>query len=191
MNWTEDRLEGKYNWKGIYGVGASIDLKKNGIFEYNWVSGLLNGTTVGTWKIEGRKIRLNSNIQPSADFDIIKAEHDDTNALSVKVSDINDNPIYFANCFLLSNNKVIESAATDLAGVAQLPKIKADSLKIQFVGYKNIKLKYDQTASIYHFKMKEISHYRFFTDHELTCKRNRLYDPELEGIKNVKKYYEK
>lgn len=46
---------GKYQWKGIYGVGSSIELKKDKTFEYNWQTGLVWGTTFGTWKREGKR----------------------------------------------------------------------------------------------------------------------------------------
>jgi len=112
QNLTEDKLIGTYIHKGVYGVGASLELKKDRVFEYNWVTGLINGTTIGTWTIEGKKIKLNSNLQSnldlSKDFEINKTERNDTSLLTLKVLDPNDNPIYFASCFLVQNNRVIE-----------------------------------------------------------------------------------
>ena len=196
-NLTENKLIGTYHWTGIYGVGTSIELKKDGVFEYNWVTGLINGTTIGTWTVEGKKIKLNSDLQPDTDlnkdFEIIRIEKRDTSLLTLKVLDSNDNPVYFANCFLEHNNKVIKSSSTDLNGFTKLNKIDSDSLTIQFVGYKTVKIKYDKTVSHYEIKMKEINdYYEYFTDKVLIFKNDRLYDRTIKTDKYVRKnYYER
>jgi hypothetical protein len=196
-NLKEDKLLGTYHWNGIYGVGASIQLKKDGVFEYNWVTGLVNGTTIGTWTLERRKIKLNSEFQPytdlKKDFEIIKTEQSDTSLLTLKVLDTNDNPIYFANCFLAQNNKVIESSTTDFNGFAKLNKMDSDSLTIQFVGYKTVKIKYDKTVSHYEIQMKEVTdYYEYFTDKVFILKNDRLYDRTIIKDKYVRKnYYER
>lgn len=189
-NLTENKLIGTYHWKGIYGVGASIELKKDGVFEYNWVTGLINGTSIGTWTVEGRKLILNSDLQPDTDFEIIRVEQRDTSLLTLKVLDSNDIPLYHANCFLEHNDKVIESSSTDLNGFAELNKVDSDSLTIQFIGYKTVKVKYDKTVSHYEIKMKEINdYYEYFTDKVLIFKNNRLYDLTIETDKYVIKNY--
>ena len=194
---TENKLLGTYHWKGIYGVGASIQLKKDGNFEYNWVTGLKNGRTIGTWAFDGRKIKLNSEFQPDIDlnndFEIIKTEQSDAKLLTLKVFDTNDNPIYLANCFLEHNNKAIESITTDLNGFAKLNKVDSDSLKIQFIGYCTVKIKYDKTVSHYEIHMKEVNdYYEYFTDKVLNFKNDRLYDRTIKKNKYVrKKYYER
>ena len=196
-NLTENKILGTYHWTGIYGVGASIELKKDGVFEYNWVTGLINGTTIGTWTLEGRKIKLNSEFQPDTnlnqDFEIISTEKSDTGLLTLKVLDSNGSPVYFARCFLEHNNKVIESSTTDLNGFAKLNKLDSDSLKIQFIGYKTVKIKYDKTVSHYEIKMKEIhDYYEYFTDKVLIYKNKRLYDKTIKKNKYVRKnYYER
>ncbi len=168
-------------------------MKKDRVFEYNWVTGLINGTTIGTWTIEGKKIKLNSNLQSnldlSKDFEINKTERNDTSLLTLKVLDPNDNPIYFASCFLVQNNRVIEWSSTDFNGITKLNKVDSDSLTIQYVGYKTIKLKYDKTVSHYEVKMKEVNdYYEYFIDKILIFKNERLYD---KTIKIRKKYYDR
>jgi hypothetical protein len=192
----EKKLLGKYSWKGIYGVAASIELKNDGIFEYNWVTGLISGTTNGTWTFDGQKINLNSEIQPdnnlNKDFEIILIEQSDTSLLTLKIIDVNDNPIFYANCILEINNKATESTTTDLNGFAKLNKVEADSLIIQFIGYKTIKIKYDNTVSKYEIRMKESnSYYEYFTDKKLNFKKNRLYDSAIKKDKSVRKNYYK
>jgi hypothetical protein len=196
-NLTENKMLGTYHWTGIYGVGASIELKKDGVFEYNWVTGLINGTTIGTWTLEGRKIKLNSEFQPDSDlnkdFEIIWTEKSDTDLLTLKVLDSNGSPVCFASCFLEHNNKVIESSTTDLNGFAKLNKIDSDSLVIRYIGYKTVKIKYDKTVTHYEIKMKEINnYYEYFTEKVLIFKNDRLYDRTIKTDKYVRKnYYER
>lgn len=190
-NLTENKLIGTYHWKGIYGVGASIQLKKDGVFEYIWVTGLINGTTIGIWTLEGRKIKLNSEFQPDTDlnkdFEIIKTEQSGTNLLTLKVFDTDNSPIYFANCFLEYNYKVIESSTTDLNGFAKLNKMDSDSLTIQFIGYKRVKIKYDKTVSHYEIQMKEVNDcYEYFTDKVFLFKNDILYDRTIKKDKYVR-----
>ena len=196
-NLTENKLLGKYYWNGVYGVGASIELKNNGVFEYKWVTGLGGGTTNGTWTLEGRKIKFNSEIQPDSnlnkDYEIIKIEQSDTNVLTIKIMDIDNAPIYYANCFLESNNKVIEATTSDLNGYANLNKVDSDSLTIQFIGLTTVKIKYDNTVSKYEIRMKDAnSYYEYFTDKKLIFRKDRLYDLSIKKNKYTrKKYYER
>jgi len=67
--------------------------------------------------------------------------------------------------------------------------VDSDSLTIQYVGYKTIKLKYDKTVSHYEVKMKEVNdYYEYFIDKILIFKNERLYD---KTIKIRKKYYDR
>lgn len=194
---TEEKVLGKYRWKDIYGVGASINLKSNGVFEYSWAIGLMSGTTRGTWTLEGRIINLNSESQPDSnpdkDSEIINTEHNSTNVLTLKIIDIDDNPVVFANCYLERSNKAIEHTTSDLDGYAQFNKVDSDSLAIHSFGCKPIKIKYDSTVSNYEIRMQETkSYYEFLTNKKLTFKRQRLYDSEMQKNKYIiKKYYER
>ena len=60
-----------------YGIGASMELKKNKVFEYHWQKGLLSGVTKGTWKKSGRHIVFNSEkmVQNNQEFHSSKRTH--------------------------------------------------------------------------------------------------------------------
>lgn len=196
-NISEKELTGTYQWSGIYGVGATIELKKDGVFEYNWVAGLTSGTTKGKWTCEARTIKLNSDLQPginsTPDFEIIKTEKGNTGTLTLKVLNTDNNPLLLALCYLQRNDSITASANTGTDGMAQLPKADSDSLIIKFVGYKTAYLKYDPAVSYYEIKMIEMpSHYVYFTNKELIFKNNRMYDTSIKKDKYVRKnYYER
>ena len=57
---------GKYSYKATgYGVSSTVEFKEDKTFIYTWVTGLLKGTTEGTWSFLDNKIVLNSNRKKS------------------------------------------------------------------------------------------------------------------------------
>jgi hypothetical protein len=193
-NLTAERIIGKYQWNGIYGVGSTIELKADQTFEYNWQTGLIWGTTIGTWEIEGAKITLNSELQPSENgietFEIIKTEKNHTDSLLIKVVGIDNESVPFANCVLKQDTTTLTGASTDFQGETMLPKLEADSLIISFIGYKTIRYGLDSSVSTYVFKMEERhEYYEYFTGEKWKYKNGRLYDPSIKKDKYVKKKY--
>lgn len=188
---------GKYQWKGIYGVGSSIELKKDKTFEYNWQTGLVWGTTFGTWKREGKKIILNSELQPSPsgieDYEIIKTETNSSDSITIKILNPENEPLPFADCVLKSDTSIVTGTSTNLQGEARFSLTKADSLIVMFVGYKTIRHKLDHEVTRYVFKLEEVNEfYEYFTNDTWTYKKDRLYDPSIKKGRYIKKeYYEK
>ena len=67
---NDSAVVGKYSYKAAgYGIGSTVEFKKDKTFTYTWVTGLINGTTEVTWYISGKKIILNSERKKS---DVIK-----------------------------------------------------------------------------------------------------------------------
>lgn len=60
---TKD-VSGTYIGPHVYDTYATIELNDDLTFEYLWHQGLNGGTTIGTWKLAGNKIILNSDMQP-------------------------------------------------------------------------------------------------------------------------------
>ena len=89
LNYSD--IVGKYSYKGIYNVGSTIEFKEDKTFTYTWVTGLLKGTTEGTWSIYGKKIILNSDRKKS---DVIKfkiSENSENNSDFYKLKFLDDN----------------------------------------------------------------------------------------------------
>lgn len=196
-NLTTEQIIGKYQWNGIYGAESTIELKADQTFKYNWQTGLIGGTTFGTWEREGAKIILNSELQPSENgiqkFEITNTGSKKSDLLSIKVVGPGNESVPFATCVLKNDTTTLKEASTDLQGEAELPGLEADSLIISFVGYKTIRYKLDSSISTLVFKMEEGNeYYEYFTNETWTYKNERLYDPSIKKDKYVKKdYYEK
>jgi hypothetical protein len=194
---TTEQISGKYQWNGVYGIGSTIELKTDQTFEYNWQTGLIGGTTFGTWEKEGTRITLNSNLQPpkngTEDFEIIETEKKESDSLLIKVIGPDNESVPFVDCVLKEDTSTLTGASTDFQGQTKLPKLDADSLIISFTGYKTIRHRLDSSFSTYVFKMEEGNeYYEYFTDETWTYKNGRLYDPSIKKDKYVKKdYYEK
>ena len=194
---TTEQIVGKYQWNGVYGVGSIIKLEADQTFEYNWQTGLIGGTSIGTWKIEGNKITLNSDLQPPEkgiqNFEIIETTKNESDSLSIKVLGPDNENVPFANCVLKQDTLTVTGASSDFQGEVMLPKLEADSLIISFIGYKTIRHTLDSSVSNYIFKMEERNeYYEYFTDETWVYKKWRLYDPSIKKDKYVKKnYYER
>lgn len=195
-NLTEDDILGKYVWLEFEGWPRSFELKKEGVFEYIWVTGVKRGTTIGTWTMEGSIIKLNSEMQPQMNFenyfDILDMEHGITDSLTLEVLDFHNNPICFAQCILLKDKVILERTSTNINGIAKLSKVNSDILIIRYNVYETIRIKVDSNVSKYLLRMKDKDCYQYFTDKEMIYRKKRLYDPYIKTGKHIKKnYYER
>lgn len=189
--------KGIYQWNGIYGVGSTMELNEDQTFKLKWHSGLISGTTIGSWTKKGDKIILNSELQPSEDedrgFDILKTVTEKSDSIAIQLYDLTKLPVPFAACILKSDSTTLIGASTNFDGEAILPKLNADSLLVSFLSYKTIRLRLDHSVSAYELMMREGNeHYRYFTDEEWKYTNNRLYSPHIKKSEYVSKdYYEK
>lgn len=190
-------VTGKYYWSSIYGVHSTIQLNDDNTFEYKWTTGLISGTTIGDWNIDGKKMELNSSIQPIDDeqnnFDLIKG-FSNSDSLSLKIVDIDNQPIPFVHCIFKKDTSRLSGATTDFHGETKVLKLKADSLLIIPPGnFKTIQIKYEPLVSEYKIQLEEINEfYKYFTKEVWKIKNNRLYDSSIKKDKYTKKkYYEK
>ena len=103
---NDSDIVGKYSYKGVYGVGSTIEFKESRTFIYTWVTGLLNGTTEGTWSVSGKKIILNSDRKKSDSikFRILENSDNNSDVYNFKFLDENENIVPNVNCILLKDN---------------------------------------------------------------------------------------
>jgi len=187
------QIIGVYNWKPYYGVAMTIELKEDGTFKYKWRNGLISGTTFGKWRRKGASVILNSDLQPpikeieTEGFEIVKTERTKSDSLSITVIEEND-LLPFAICILKSDSIILTGSYTELNGKVKLPKFEtADSLIVDFVGHKTIRLKLDDSISSYVLKMYpdpkfNTGNYHYFTEEIWTFENEQLCSPKGEYV---------
>jgi hypothetical protein len=63
---SKNDLIGVYCWDGALDeIGATINLKADSTFLYEWQRGLDFGQTKGVWRTTGKQLILNSEFQPN------------------------------------------------------------------------------------------------------------------------------
>ena len=126
-----------------YGIGATMELKKNKVFEYQWQEGLNSGVTKGTWKKSGRHIVFNSELQPII-FKysvIVDSKEGSQDSLSIRLLDNDKDPLVYVPVNILNKNKeIIFNTITDFDGLAKLPKATSDNLKLCSISFSSIKI---------------------------------------------------
>ena len=191
-NLKTEKAIGKYGRNPFYGLVKTIELRNDQTFEYNWVTGLLSGKTIGSWEIKENKIILNSEVQPlkeSEKYEVLGWFDQTDDSLYIKLFDQYNLPLSFATCVLKRDTTVIAWANTNSEGKAKLPKIFADSLIIPFVGYYTIRHPLIMSFTQYEFKMKpEDEPYQYFTN-EIWFYKNGKFYPPIVGSQYKKEYF--
>ncbi|MDG1841187.1 MAG: hypothetical protein P8I93_02440 [Crocinitomicaceae bacterium] len=199
---------GKYirNYQ-TYGVGASMELKENKVFEYYWHAGLNSGVTKGTWEKSGRHIVFNSELQPThCNYSIIvDSKEGNQDSISIRLVDNDKEAMVFVTVLLTKNDKVIFGTQTDFDGLAKLPKATSDNLKliISFgsYGYENIMRDYpkdsypfisipDSTVGHYQFHINmgpSRLNFRYFTNEKWKYKNTKFVGVRFPFSKEEKK----
>ena len=176
-------IEGVYILgNGVY--GNKLVLKENYKFEYNWAGGLLEGKTLGDWKIEEDFIILNSELQPRDEafknqYKILKSEFKHLDSIQIKVLDENRVPMQNADCYLKKNDSVIYNITSNSQGIAKLPKMKADSLCVSFSFYDYVSIPLnnfhkDEIILELNQTNQSLEFYQFFTNEKFKYRRNKL-----------------
>lgn len=184
---------GTYGWTGYYGDASLITLYSDSTFRYNWQSGLIQGTTLGSWTQKRNSIILNSHLQPDKsvnDFEVIETSAGHPDTISIKVVSAKNEPVPFVACVLSTDTSTI-ALSTDFEGEVRFQKIPADSLELYYLG-KTERLKLDSSISRYVLEVVDgDGYYQFFTNEEWKLINGRLYCPNLKNDGIVNDYFEK
>ena len=192
---TDSYLLGEYirNYHS-YGIGATMELKENKVFEYHWQQGLNSGVTKGTWKKSGRHIVFNSELQPilynySVIVDSKKGSQD---SLSIRMLGNDKLPMPYVVVRLVNKDKeIIFNTLTDFDGLAKLPKASSDSIKLimTHIDFENIIRDYpknsypfisipDSTVGHYQFQINmgppSRLNFRYFTNEKWKYKNTKF-----------------
>lgn len=187
---NDSDIVGKYSYKGVYGVGSTIEFKESRTFIYTWVTGLLNGTTEGTWYISGKKIILNSERKKS---DVVKykiLENSDNNSdfFSFQFLDENKNSVPNVNCILLKDNNETKGFEANFDGELQISK-KEDFQKIKFLftGFQEFEInKEDLKGDATLMMIQKETYYQYFDNEIIILKGDKIYTDLIKKSKQVK-----
>lgn len=191
----EEEVYGTYQWYSLPGITARIIIHPNSKFEYRWQQGLNEGVTYGNWILRGNLLILNSE-QTEEPKTLIELPYlkNREEKYSIKVTDIENEPVIHAKCLLRQDTSIIEISYTDEHGFCQLVKnTEANNLKIDYIGLQPVYLSIDSLkTNSFSIKMKAIhEHYEFFRNRKWKIKGDRIYDPTIKTDRFTKKYYQK
>ncbi|MFY7987733.1 MAG: hypothetical protein ACOVNP_02535 [Flavobacterium sp.] len=184
-------IVGKYSYKGVYGVGSTIEFKEDRTFIYTWVTGLLNGTTEGTWSVSGKKIILNSDRKKSdsVKFRILENSDNNSDVYSFKFLDENKNTIPNVNCIILKDNNETKGFQADFNGELQISKNHDfQKIKFLFTGFQEFEInKEDLNGNATLMMMQKETYYQYFENEVMIFKGDRIYTDLIKKSKHVKK----
>lgn len=164
-------------------------LYSDSTFKYSYQVWLMQATTTGTWRLDERKryFILNSNAEILTDSVVIIERKDiNSDSISIKVVDFNNEPICFGALILndtifvpIDKNKCIYNHSMINMG------------KIRVCIFSNLYEKQiqDNKANVFIVKVfynPYLRWYRYFTNEKWRRKRNKLIDPKGRIYKRIK-----
>jgi len=192
---VENDIIGKYQRTGSLGFKANIELLPDSTFVYKWYIGMMRGETIGTWRMEGNKVTLNSNRQPSdkkPDYTYISTFDSLRPISTIKVQTEEGINVPTASCIVYSNGEKFEST-TDSLGTAIFSVYPVEIIRILFIGFKPIDFRNDNLSNNrFTFLVQVVEDsYHYFTNEKWKLKKGRLYDKSIKKDRWRNKYYEK
>jgi hypothetical protein len=183
---------GHYEWKSSIARMESIELFENDSFLFSWSAGLMTGNTMGVWRISGRNIVLLSNEQPDskAKIKILDVSEKYGKPLKIFLVDEDNEKVMFSTCSLKKDSLILQETSSDINGEAYLIRdIQADSLIITQLGYKDVRIPYDNKVSLMEIRVQSAQQYKYFTNQKWRFKRDKLFDPSKRNKDLTGKYY--
>ena len=185
------KVVGKYSYIASgYGIGSTIEFKEDKTFIYNWVTGLLSGTTEGTWFVSGKKIILNSDRKKSdvIKFKILENSDNNSDFFSFKFLDENKNIVPNVNCILLKDNNETKGFEANFDGELQISK-KEDFQKIKFLftGFQEFEInKEDLKGNATLMMIQKETYYQYFDNEIMILKGGKIYSDLIKKTRHVK-----
>ncbi len=191
-SYTFKSVTGNYQTKGGFEWGSMMDLKEDSNFTYKWRVGLFSGETTGKWLIEGNNLILNSDLQPQLSTLpkyrlIIEANNNADKITFDLLWPDTVEALHGAVGFLFYNGDTIDSQVSDIEGRMVFKKQLLDSIKISFIGFKeiiltNINSDYYKIVTLW----DDDEMYEFFTNEIWKIRGDYLIDKSVNDY-----YYEK
>jgi hypothetical protein len=188
---NDSAVVGKYSYKAAgYGIGSTIEFKEDKTFIYTWVTGLINGTTEGTWSISGKKIILNSERKKSdmLKFRILENSGNNSDFYSFKFLDENKDILPKVICLLLNESDKIKSVDANFDGKLQLSKAEDfQKLRFIFLGFHEFEIKKeDLKGNVTLMMIQKETHYQYFENEVMILKEDKIYTDLIKKTRHVK-----
>lgn len=168
-------IEGTYSdsYKKNYGVAHELKLNSEGSFTYNWLIGLNQGSTTGTWEEKEGYLVLNGGTKPS-ELNIMVEESLQFNSDSTYIigTDFENAPI--GGAVIILNDKkeiVLDIDGRFILKKTQINKIKVNYLELNLPEYKV------KSPTTNYFKVKvrmDIKPRAYFENSKAQIKGNKL-----------------
>ncbi len=182
---------GKYSYIASgYGIGSTIEFKEDKTFIYNWVIGLLNGTTEGTWAVSGKKIILNSDRKKSdvIKFKILENSENNSDFYKLKFLDENKDILPKVICLFIKESGEIKELDADFDGELQVSK-NEDFQKVKFIflGFHEFEIKKeDLKGNVTLMMFQKETQYKYFENEVMIFKGYKIYTDLIKKSKQVK-----
>ncbi len=142
-SYKSSSIIGLYATKGGFEWGSSIQIDEDSTFTYVWQVGLLTGETAGKWRLYRNKLILNSYTQPQEDTtpNYFLLEANNTNSDIIRLNLVwfdNAEPLAGAFGVMYRNGDTLNAQISDLNGLMNFQKQTFDSIKISFIGLRDI-----------------------------------------------------
>ena len=188
---NDSAVVGKYSYKAAgYGIGSTVEFKKDKTFTYTWVTGLINGTTEGTWSISGKKIILNSERKKSdvIKFKILDNSDNNYDFYNFKFLDENKDILPKVICLLLNESDKIKSVDANFDGELQLSKAEDfQKLRFIFLGFHEFEIKKeDLKGNVTLMMIQKETHYQYFENEVMILKGDKIYTDLIKKTRHVK-----
>lgn len=188
---NDSSFVGKYSYEAAgYGVGLTIEFKEDKTFTYTWVTGLINGTTEGTWSVSGKKIILNSDRKrlDTLKFRILENSGNNSDFYSFKFLDENKDILPKVICLLLNESDKIKSVDANFDGELQLSKAEDfQKLRFIFLGFHEFEIKKeDLKGNVTLMMIQKESHYQYFENEVMILKGDKIYTDLIKKTRHVK-----
>lgn len=187
---SDSDIVGKYSYKGIYGIGSTIDFNRDKTFVYNWVEGLIGGSTKGTWSVSGKKIILNSDRKKSdvIKFRIIENSENNLDFYKFKFLDENKDILPNVICLFVKESGEMKELDANFDGELRVSK-NEDFQKVRFIflGFQEFEIKKeDLKGNVTLMMFQKETYYQYFENEVMIFKGDKIYTDLIKKTRHVK-----
>ncbi len=183
-----DKIEGKYLWTSIYGVGETIEFKSDSTFTFHWTQGLMNGETKGKIHFDNSQTILYSEFKKDAfKYKLEIPPQTKQDYYEIMVADDDWNRFIGATCQAYSKGKLVQGQSTNEMGICRIESLEIDSIAIGYLGYQDAELSIEKnrTPKSLIVKLKEENHYHYFEGQSLKIINRRTIELETFNRKKI------
>ena len=183
-----EKVEGKYIWKGVYGVTETIEIKSDSTFIFSWAQGLMNGKTLGKIESINDQLSLNSQFKPDmVDFEVEIPPQSKQDYYEIMVGDKDQDRFIGANCVAFLDGNFVEGASTNEMGICKIKSLEIDTVVISYLGYKDavLTVKKNNTPKSLIVRLNVEEHYQYFEGQAIRLTNKNTIKLKTFGRKKI------